>query len=444
MTAELAEMAWSLGRSNLSTEAVDAAVRLVQHALGVSIAGSGLTIARNARNAIGTSTGPCTVFGSAILLPAQDAAFVNAVAGHASLLEDSGPGGKQEGSHPATYVFPVVLAVAEQERSSGMDLIRAFCAAYETVSRLGAATPSEVFERGFRVVPLLGPFGAAAAAGVLMRLTREQLASSFGIAANLASGFNQGFVDGTIEPYLHPAFAARNGILAAQLAAAGCVASYRSLEGDRGFFATFAGAQPILDKAAPPQETLSVCRVGTKRFATCLYNQGTLALLRRTFPEGLSERDIDRVAITRPALGVNGLTAPGVAAPPPYTTMLQLQMSARFTAAAALIDRAIDSAAYYESALEDEAAISLAKRIELHDGSRGIQVEIVMRNGNIHRAAADEDVPLGFSSADTAAEFAARVRPVLGHATQQLAALLADLPRLENVSALTAALGRHR
>lgn len=441
MVDELAAVVCSVAHTDLPADAIEAGVRLVQHALGVTLAGAQLAVVRTARSAIGNQPGPCTIFGSALLHPAQDAAFVNAVNGHASLLEDSGPGGQREGSHPATYVFPAALAVAEQLGASGIDFVRAICAAYEVVSRLGAASPAQLFARGFRVVAVLGPFGAAAAAGALMRLTRTQLAASFGIAANLSGGFNQGFLDGTMEPYLHAAFAARNGILAARLGAAGATASHRSLEGDLGFFKAFAGAAGDHDALTRPSTELAVCRVGTKRFATCLYNQGTLSLLQGAFAGGLRAADIERVVVARPSAGINGLSAPGVASAPPHSNMLQRQMSARYTAAAALLNRPVDSAAYFEESTRDADVDDVARRIELvvHE-SPGIDVEVVLRGGQTRRAHAGGDSPLDFSSVVTCARFIARARPVLGDDVHVIADMIAGLPLLDNVCRLTARL----
>ena len=434
---ELASLTVTVARSELPAAAVQATARLVQHAIGVCVAGRDLAVSRIARAAIGSAPGPCTVFGTTATHEAQDAAFANAVSGHASLLEDSGPGGKQEGSHPATYVFPAALAMAEQMNASGMDLLRAVCAAYEGVSRLGAAMPAAAFERGFRVVPVLGPFGAAAAAGVLTDLSSEQLAHSFGIAANLAGGFNQGFVDGTMEPYLHPAFAARNGLLAAGLAAAGCTASPMSLEGERGFFATFGGVRAAALDASVDMTQLAVGRVGTKRYATCLFNQGTLALLRKQFAQGSRVSDIAGVVLRRPAAGLNGVHAPGVASAPPYQTALARQMSARFTAAAALAGRPVEDATWFERAHEDEEVQGLAQRIEIAiDDTPGIAVEIAFRDGTRTTLRSATDAVLEFSATATAAQFADRVRPVLGGSTDEVLALLADLPRLDTLAPL--------
>ena len=436
LTRELAAVALDVAHTALPAAALEAAVRLAQHAFGVTIAGSALAVARIARASVGAAGGPCLIIGSDGHYTPDDAAFANAVSGHASLLEDSGPGGSRDGSHPGTYVFPAALAVAEQQGATGPDFICALVAAYETVSRLGAITGA-VFERGLRAVSVLAPFGAAAAAGVLCKLSAEQLAASFGIAANLAGGFNQGFLDGTMEPYLHPAFGARNGLLASRLAAAGCTASAHALDGERGLFAALAGSSPVA-AFAPPRE-LAVCRVGTKRYATCLYNQGTLALICERFDAGADGVQIDRVTLLRPATGQNGLHAPGVAAPPPYATMLGMQMSARFTAAAALLGRPVDTAQYFEEAATDAAVHALAARIVLvgHDAPH-VVVKAALHDGRGIELASTGDSALQFSTAATREQFDARVRPILGEDTTALSALLAGLPHLANMRTITA------
>ena len=439
LSARLAAITLETAAAPLPAEALEATRRLAQHAFGVSLAGSSLAVARIARAALGRAPGPCLVFGGRATSSADDAAFANAVAGHASLLEDSGPGGLAGGSHPGTYIFPAALAAVQDCHGSGSDLLQALGAAYECVDRLAAAIPTQVTARGFRAVPLLGPFGAAAAAGVLWRLNVEQLAAAFGIAANLAGGLNQGFVDGTMEPYLHPAFAARNGLLAARLAQAGCTASPQSLEGERGFFATFAGFVPHTPVFDRPPRSLAVCSIGTKEHATCLYNQGTLALVQRAFGPGLPAAGIERVTLRRPQRGIHGLTAPGVAAPPPYRTPLQMQMSARFTTAAALLGRAVESAQWFEQAGHDSEVSELAERLDLvpHAGP-GIRIDVLMRNGKRETAEADGEPPLNFSSERCASAFEARMRPVLGERSAEAMTLLAALPTLRSLEPLTA------
>ena len=438
LCTQLAALTLAIARGPLAAAAVEAARRLVQHAFGVAAVSSALPVSAIARAAAGDARGPCLMFGSAASHAAQDAAFANGATGHASLLEDSGPGGTACGSHPATYVFPAALAAAQERDASGMALLSAVCAAYETVDRLGALMPAAVTQRGFRAVPVLGPFGAAAAGGVLYGLSVAQLAAAYGIAANLAGGLNQGFVDGTMEPYLHPAFASRNGLLAARLAQAGATASPRSLEGERGFFAAFAGRGPEVSVAAGDLRPLAVCRVGAKHYATCLYNQGTLALVKRSFPAGFAAGDIAQVTLARPASGMHGLAAPGVAALPAPGNALQLQMSARFTCAAALLGRPVGSADWFGAAMHDAEVCAIARAMELvTHAAPGIRIDVTLRDGRREVAQAGAESALVFSSAQIDAAFTERVRPLLGDNTGEAGALLNELPRLASLERLT-------
>lgn len=459
LSTQLAELTLSVAHGPLAGMEVEAARRLVQHAFGVAAASSALPVSAIARAAAGSAQGPCLMFGSAASHLAQDAAFANGATGHASLLEDSGPGGLACGSHPATYVFPSALAAAQERNAAGMDLLRAICAAYETVDRLGMLMTGEAAQRGFRAVSMLGPFGAVAAAGVLYGLSKAQLAAAYGIASNLAGGVNQGFLDGTMEPYLHPAFCARNGLMAARLAQAGCTASPYSLEGERGFFAAFAGRLPKMtglgfyeglpaptcdehestpsDPDGVGKTSLAVCRVGAKKFATCLYNQGTLALVARSFPRGFSASEVAQVKLSRPASGMHGLFAPGVAQMPARGNALQLQMSARFTAAAALLGRPVESAAWFEGAMHDAEVDALAQAMELAThASDGIRIDVTLRNGRVETAQSGTETVLVFSSECITAAFMQRVHPVLGERTGEAEKLLTDLPRLASLDRL--------
>jgi len=443
LTTRLANIVLEVAHAALPPAAVGAAARLARHSLGAALAGAALAPAHIARAALSRVPGPCTVIGGGLATLADDAAFANAVAGHAGLLEDSGPGGKSEGSHPGTYVFPAALAAAEQANASGAQFLRALCAAYEAASRIGAVLPAAVFERGFRAVPVIGPFGAVAAAGVLGGLDAARLAQAFGIAANLSGGLNQGIQDGSMEPFLHPAFAARNGLLAVRLAAAGCTSSPRSLEGDRGLFATMGGAAGGALDSRVDLDGLAVGRVGLKRYASCLYNQGSIGLARGAFPEGLPPTAIVRAVLRRPQTGLNGLHAPGVAAPPPYASPLARQMSARYTLAAALAGRPVEDPAWYAGDPVDTEVQALAARISIDPAADpGVAIEIEMRDGTRRTLADPATEVLEFSEDGAARLFAAHARRALVHRAPEvidLATALSDLPSLSPLLALVRA-----
>src|SRR5205807_2549805 len=71
---------------------------------------------------------------------------------------------------------------------------------------------------GWHITGTAGVFGAAAAAGVLLRLSEQQMTWAHGLAATQAAGLREMF--GTMSKSLHPGRAAQNGLASAFLARA--------------------------------------------------------------------------------------------------------------------------------------------------------------------------------------------------------------------------------
>jgi 2-methylcitrate dehydratase PrpD len=427
-----------LAQGPLPAATVAAAKDRLLHVVGVTLASSGLPAPTAAWQAVKADTGLCTVIGRPDTLSAASAAFANAVAAHSSLLEDCGPGGLSEGSHPGTYVPAAALAAAEQVGVSGTQLITAIVVGYEAVGVLGGIAPVSIVTRRFRPLGVLGPIGAAAAAATIYGCSAEELAAAISIAANTASGYGQGFVSGSTEPYLHAGFAARNGLLAASLATAGCAAAPNSLDGPYGFFQTYGGQGA---RVAAVQAGHAVTRLGTKRFAACLQNQETLSLIQARLPVPIAGAAIRRVTLFRPATPSNGIASPGVGERPPYTTMLQRQMSARFTAAAALLGRPVDDIGYFANAGDDDEAAKLAAEVELRITEDSIvTVEVELRDGTSFSASGDMSAVLFPTSTDITQRFRRRAEPVLGPAADQVVSMIAQLERMPIASSLLAAL----
>ncbi|GCE44608.1 MmgE/PrpD family protein [Rhodococcus wratislaviensis] len=431
----------AIAQGDHSPEAAASAKTRLLHAVRVALTSRDLPAAELAWNATGTNSGNCVVIGRAERLSGPDAAFVNGVTSHSSLKEDCGPGGLREGSHPGTYVIPAALAAADMANSSGSALLRGVIAGYEAVGRIGAASPPGIGLRRFRPVGVMGPFGAAAAAAAVWNLGPAATSRTLAIAANMAAGTNQGIYEGTMEPYFHAGVSARNGILAAQLAAAGAVTSHQSLEGEFGFFETYGGEQGATDEVTVERDEYAVSRVGTKRFAACMQNQQTLALIIDTAPADLNVGDIVGVTIRRPATGTNGLGSPGVSRIPPYSNMLQAQMSARFTAAAALAGAPVEDPTYFRNSYADSAITALARKITLDnstDGSVAVEIKLPDR---VIVLDSDMSSTLFPSAEEIRDRFLRDVGASEGFAhAGKLAALIDDLDQLTLATQLTDAL----
>jgi 2-methylcitrate dehydratase PrpD len=412
------------------------------HGLGVALRSAGLPASEAAWKAMNGRAGACRVIGRSTTLAPDAAAFVNAVAAHNSLQEDCGPGGLAEGSHPGTYVLPAALAAAEHSSRCGLDLVRGIIAGYEAVSRIGQAAPLSIVERGFRPVPVMAPFGAAAAAAVVNGADAGQLATALSIAANLSSGFGQGILEGTMEPYLHAGFGTRNGMLAADLAFAGAVTAQGALDGRYGFFAVFGGTKPDLDALLGERDSAGVNRVGSKRFAACLQNQQTMELALDVVASEVALADVTSITLLRPAKGTNGTHSPGVDQLPPYGSMLQAQMAARFTAAAALLGRPVDDVGYFANAMNDAEAMALAARIDLRESpDNSVSLEMGLREGSTRVIRSSSSQGLYPTSDVLLARFRKRAEATIGDRAPLAIALIEQIESVDDVRALTDLLG---
>src|SRR5258706_291611 len=83
---------------------------------------------------------------------------------------------------------PAVRAVGEEVHASGNDVLAAFVAGSEVMSRIGLASDNTAEKVGFHSPGITGTYASTVAAGRLFGLTEEEMARAFGIAGSLCSG----------------------------------------------------------------------------------------------------------------------------------------------------------------------------------------------------------------------------------------------------------------
>jgi 2-methylcitrate dehydratase PrpD len=136
-------------------------------------------------------------------------------------------------------VLSAASAAAELVGASGRQLLEAYIAGVEVACRIADAMDPRHYQEGFHTTGTVGAFGAVAAAGKLLGLTREQFLFAFGIAAPLGGGYRENF--GTMTKPLHAGQAGQAGVFAARLAKDGFTAATTILEARRGFYRAAAG-----------------------------------------------------------------------------------------------------------------------------------------------------------------------------------------------------------
>jgi len=301
-----------------------------------------------------------TLLASGTRVSAEGAAFANGALFHARSQDDTHP---PSSSHPGAPVMAAALAVAETEDCSGRDFLAAVILGYEVLGRLGRDFDEQVSARGFRAAAVIGAFGAAAAAARLMRLDATATAAAIGFAAHTGGGLAQVWVEGSAEFPLQLGMAARNGVVAARLAAAGLRPAHRAIEGKAGFYNAYAGAK------SPPDEALAGLgqdwqfdEVTTKPFPACAILQGPLELLARMRTRhGADARNVAALVLhlSPYEAGYTGVDNNG----PRFASPAATKMSAQFCLAAMLARGRLQMSDL--DAFDDPGITSLVSRVSV-------------------------------------------------------------------------------
>lgn len=275
------------------------------------------------------ANGKATRFFDGAKCDAAPAALANGTLFHARVQDDAHPAG-----HVGVVVIPAALAMAEATRASGADLLAALVAGYESALRIGRDHAADLSARGFRTTPVYGVFGAAAAAGRLLRFDDGTMANALGLAANMAGGLREFAASGSEDFAFQAGTAAANGITAARLAAAGAGSSASILEGEAGFYRAFGkdGRRYGARLAADLGKAFEIMGITWKPYPICQFHRG---IVRGSLALRSRARGASLAALT---IRMNPFEADffGVRFSGPFATFPQTFMSAPFCAALAL------------------------------------------------------------------------------------------------------------
>jgi 2-methylcitrate dehydratase PrpD len=247
---------------DLPDDVVEATKLRMLDVVGLALAGSGTAFGRSTRAAAVALSPPgsCHVFGTGEAVGPGTAAFTNAALAQALEFDDTH---NESIVHMSSPSVAAALAMAEARVNqvrlkpdttyevrlkpdttyddgpvTGRDLLLAIAIGNEISCRVGCVAPGQFHKRGLHPTALFAPFGVAFAAGKILGLDREALASAAGIAGSSAAGLLECWADGTQTKFLHSGSAAQSGITAALLAANGATGPARVFEGRFGLFAS--------------------------------------------------------------------------------------------------------------------------------------------------------------------------------------------------------------
>ena len=295
-TFRLAEFASGLGLDAIPAAAAERAKSLALDLLGsavrarVEAESTASVMSALARLGL-DGEGGCTVMGDVRGYAPPVAALLNGVLGHSLDFDDTHA---ESSLHPSAPVVPAALAAGELVGADGASVLAAIVAGYEVCCRLGLALdPAAHYARGFHPTATAGTFGAAAAAGRVLGLDADRMASAFGVAGSQAAGSLQFLQNGAWNKRWQVGQAAMNGLIAATLAAEGFRGSAEAIEGRHGLLVGYTDAahpERVLAGLGEDWETL---KIAVKPYPSCRYTHAALdGLLRLRAEHGLTAADI--------------------------------------------------------------------------------------------------------------------------------------------------------
>jgi 2-methylcitrate dehydratase PrpD len=286
-------------------------------------------------------------------------------------------------THVTPEVVPPALAIAERDGRSGRDLLVALAAGCEVMTRIGLGLDWPAARaRGWHGPGVLGPFGAAAAVGRLRGFDADTMARAFGLAGSQAAGTYAAWGTPTVK--FHQCRGALSGLLAALLAEQKFVATKEFLTAkDGGLFNAYAnGGKPALATAdLGTRWELEQIALRAWPSATSIQGMNTalfdLVQRHRIDPARVKKL---RIGLSRPSFDLHG----GLAR---YKGKFEALISAHYTAAVILYDRALTLAQFEPSRYDDPVLKrAAAEQVEIaaDPALTGVQAtaEIEMSDGS--------------------------------------------------------------
>lgn len=356
----------------LPEPAVEAARRALLDAVGVMLAASGLSRDAAPFVALARSAGPgpCTILGTGQRASAPLAALANGAMAHALDYEDAFDPAP---CHPNASLVPAAAAMAQLcGPVDGRTFVAALAIGCDLVCRMGLSLRQTMEESGWYPPPILGAFGATAAAARIAGLDAEQTRDA--LSLTLCQATSPGEIkhsERTVIRAVREAFPAQAAVISALLARQGVRGFETPLEGRGGFFRLYVDGHYDADTLL--QELGSRFwgeRLSFKPWPAC---RGTHACIEIALSlreqHRIDWRSIDTVtAVIGPVQRM--LVEPPARKQAPQT-VIDAKFSIPFTVALALVRGRVTLDDFSPEVLADPDVLALARRVSATENPDG-------------------------------------------------------------------------
>lgn len=364
--------------------------------LGVSLAGSRMIRDKgnSLLDALGNTSGPCTVIGFQRRTSMLQAALLNGLSSHVAELDD---GERFAMLHPGAPVISALLAVAEARGLTGRELILGMVVGYEATVRTGRAMQPAIKEAGYHATGICGTLGTAVGVAAALGYSREQLKSALSAAATGAAGILEVIDDGSLLKPYNAAHAALEGLTAALVGGAGFTGPLDALGGKRGLIATLTDRFDPAKLERQSGECLRIENAYVKPYAACRHCHPAVdTALNIIRDEAFDPRNVQAVEVKTYHWAVGGHDHSDIQG------VSSAKMSTPYSVAVALLYGKAGLNEFMPEKLADPAVQALTHKVRviadaeltsLFPAQRAASTEIVLNNGQ--RFANRVDLPKG-------------------------------------------------
>ncbi len=365
LTESIASFVADTGATDFPEHAIDNAKKVIADTFGCIIAGAGSEVAKPLMRYVERSgaAGDCAVLGTPMRTSPELAAMVNGTFGHSLDFDDVLP---MMPGHPSAIVVSAALASIGRSRITGLTLLETYVIGIEVGAKIGLGITNGHYNRGFHGTGTLGIFSAAAGLAKLHGLEAPVIRTVLGIASSMSSGLRRNF--GTMTKPLHTGWAARNAVVAVELARCDFTAASDVLEARSGFFAAYG-----VDRSDPEVACASLGQpyaivdpgISLKKFPCYHGSQramhGVLQLRQKL---GFTADSLARLVCRMPPGGLQVLIHPEP------TTGLEGKFSLPYSLAAGVLDGGYSLATFSDAAVRRPDIQALLKKIDIAEDPR--------------------------------------------------------------------------
>lgn len=362
-----------------------------------------------------------TLIGAGLKTESLKAGLINGTAGTFLELDE---GNQFARGHPGIHIVPAVLAVAEEKRLSGKEVLNALVLGYEVGARIGIACKIRM---SMHPHGTWGTVGAAVAVGKLLGYNERAMKEIINVSSSLSlSTSRKTMLEGGTVRNVYSGVSGLMGILAWHLVESG-------FTGERDGLSTVFGSVVsetfVLEKMTEKLgERFEIARNYFKRHACCRYNHATLDAINTItakLPEGrIQPEDIAKVEVMTYSLAAQLCDQNP-------RNMLAGKFSIPFAVATSLVHGDTGISSFSEQAVNDPNIRALAQRVEVVEAPeltammparRPSRVRITLKDGRELDAESfvnKGDLEDPYTSEELQEKYYGLTDPIWGHETAE-------------------------